>query len=164
MKRRSGMSDPAPPTDPGPLGGNDLLQAMATSLRQRVAQRRRAEARLAGFVFDERSGPAAGPVAELGAVDWRYHAARSLQAATEPEALALLTRLRGGPLGLSKLARLMGTPDLAAAAERVGGLAGAGLVARELETERVSLAPLGTAILELLDELARRAAAGGSLA
>ncbi len=141
--------------------GDELLDALAASLRARVTERRRAEARLAGFVFDERSGPAATPVAELGSVDWRYHAVRSLQAALDPEAVSLLSRLRGGPLGLSRLARLMGTSDLAAAAERVGGLASAGLVGRELETERVSLAPLGGAVLELLDELARRAGAGG---
>ena len=84
--------------------------------------------------------------------------ARTLREAGEPGTLALLERI--GPDG-RRLAELAdgppGSTDRSALADRVGRLSQAGLLGRELETDRVTLTPLGEALLALADELARRA-------
>jgi hypothetical protein len=47
--------------------------------------------------------------------------------------------------------------DRVALAARVGALAAAGLVGRELESDRVTATPLGEAVLDLIDDIERRA-------
>jgi hypothetical protein len=134
-----------------------LLAALVTSLGRRVREQRRAEERLSAFAFHEAgAGPAPEPVAEVGieaaeAVDWDHYLARTLRAAGEGGVLALLRRLRDGERRLAELG-----DDRLAAADRIGALATAGLVARELDGDRVSLAPLGEALLALIDELETR--------
>ena len=140
--------------------GEELLEDLAQALRRRVAERRRAEQRLAEFAFREGpDGEAARtprePV-ESEVTDWRAYAARAL-AALEPAGLALLDALREGPLPLSVLAERLGITDRVIAVDRVGDLAAAGLVARELESDRAALTGLGEAVLALLDDLAARA-------
>ena len=51
--------------------------------------------------------------------------------------------------------------DRLVAADRVGRLASAGLVGRELESDRVALTPLGEALLDLVADLERRVGASG---
>lgn len=132
-----------------------MLDALAVNLRARVREQRRAEERLAGFAFRE-GGPAPGS-RESGAApatDWRYYLARTFREASEPATLALLLRLRPAERSLGDLGE-----DPLAVADQVGRLATAGLVSRPLDSERVSLAPLGEAVLALYDALEARLAA-----
>lgn len=133
-----------------------VLEALAVNLRARVREQRRAEERLAGFAFRE-GGPAVGS-GESGAapaIDWRYYLARTFREASEPATLALLLRLRPAERSLRDLGE-----DHLAVADQVGRLATAGLVSRPLDSERVSLAPLGEAVLALYDALEARLTAG----
>ena len=149
------------------MNGEALLEALAAGLRRRVAEQRRAEERLADFAFRE-AAPAGGgaaaaaprPGAPAGTTAWRSYLLRTLRSAGEAETLALLETLRDGPRPLAGLAA--GQPwagDRVAAADWIGGLAAAGFVSRELETDRVALAPLGAALLDLVVELERRLSA-----
>src|SRR3989304_6278527 len=144
-----------------------VLDALAVNLRARVREQRRAEERLAGFAFRE-SGAAGGAGgggggAAVGSVDsgaapatdWRYYLARTFREASEPSTLALLLSLRSGERPLRELGE-----DHLAVADPVGRLATAGLVSRPLDSERVSLAPLGEAVLALYDALEARLSAG----
>lgn len=141
-----------------------LLERLATAVRTRVDARQAAEMRLASFAFDERpandrSGWTA--VADEAPVDWRYFVLRALGALGDPDTVRVLDALRGEDRPLEAL---MGTTEPAvrdrlAAGDRVGGLASAGLVGRELESDRVSLTPLGEALLDLVAALERRAGA-----
>ncbi len=134
-----------------------LLAALADGLRRRVAERGRAEARLADFVFREGSGGRDEP-AILGA-DRRYFVARTLAAAGELGTLDLLERLSSGRETLETLAR-DAPPGLdagLATIDRIGGLAAAGLVGRDLETGRLELTGLGSAVLAFAREWERRA-------
>lgn len=132
-----------------------VLEALAVSLRARVREQRRAEERLAGFAFRE-GGPAveSGKSGPAPATDWRYYLARTFREASEPATLGLLLRLRPTERSLSDLGE-----DRLAVADQVGRLATAGLVSRPLDSERVSLAPLGEAVLALYDALEARLAA-----
>ncbi|MFZ5853456.1 MAG: hypothetical protein ACOYXS_02990 [Chloroflexota bacterium] len=152
------------------MNGDALLEALAAGLRRRVAEQRRAEARLADFAFREAepsAGPAAAPpsaasrsAAPAGTTAWRYYLLRTLRSAGEAETLALLEMLRDGPRPIAGLAVPSAAApwagDRVAGADWIGGLAAAGLVSRELETDRVALAPLGSALLDLVVELERR--------
>src|SRR3990170_801542 len=132
-----------------------VLDALAVNLRARVREQRRAEERLASFAFRE-GGRVVGPV-ESGAApatDWRYYLARTFREASEPATLALLLRLRPAERSLGDLGE-----DRLAVADQVGRLATAGLVSRPLDSELVSLAPLGEAVLALYDALEARLAA-----
>jgi len=153
------------------MNGEALLDALAAGLRGRVAGQRRAEERLADFAFRE-SGPAGGGTgggaaaaaprsgAPVGTTAWRHYLLRTLRSAGEAETLALLETLRDGPRPIAEVAA--GRPwagDRVAAADWIGGLAAAGFVSRELETDRVALAPLGAAVLDLVVELEDRLSA-----
>ena len=138
---------------PQPDAGR-LLEALAVHLRARVLEQRRAEERLAGFAFRE-GGPALGSGGSGAAPDWRYYLARTFREASEPATLALLLRLRPAEWSLRDLGE-----DHLAVADQVGRLATAGLVSRPLDSERVSLAPLGEAVLALYDALEARLTAG----
>ena len=151
-------------------GRPDFLDPLVAGLRRRVAEQRRAEGRLADFAFSETAEPAAGsavsdvspastPSTASAAPAWRYYVGRALRAAGDPETLALLESLRGGPLTVAEVAgRPEGGGDRIAAADWIGGLSAAGFVTRELEADRVVLAPLGAATLDLVEELERRLA------
>lgn len=127
-----------------------------------MAEQRRAEERLADFAFGEAAATPAraaapGPGAPIGTTAWRHYLARMLRSAGELETLELLEALRDGPSSLDGLAlREPWRGDRVAVADWIGGLAAVGFVRRELETDRVSLAPLGVAVLELVAELERR--------
>jgi hypothetical protein len=73
----------------------------------------------------------------------------------------ILDALRGDGLPLEMLTGTIepAVPDRLVAADRVGALASAGLVGRDLESDRVALTPLGAALLDLVAELEHRAAA-----
>ena len=144
------------------MNGEALLEALAAGLRRRVAEQRRAEERLADFAFRE-PVPAAVPAAAprsggpVGTTAWRHYLLRTLRSAGEAGTISLLETLRDGPRPIAEIA--VGRPwagDRVAAADWIGGLAVAGFVSRELETDRVALAPLGAAILDLVAELERR--------
>jgi len=141
---------------------DDLLAGLAEGLRRRVAERGQAEARLADFVFREGSdGPGGSAVVEPG--EWRYFVARTLAAVGEPGTLDLLERLSSGEESVHTLAgdRSAGLAGGLAAIDRVGGLAAAGLAGRDLETGRVGLTALGSALLAFIREWERRAAEPG---
>jgi hypothetical protein len=150
---------------------DELVGRVAAALRARVEAQHRAEERLASFAFTE-TAPAGGrhdagdrarDAAEPAGTDWLYFLLRSLRLLGEPDTVRLLRRLREGGRQLSDVAALAGSgrADRLAAADRVGELAAAGFVVRELESDVVVLAPLGAALLELVDEVERRAGEGG---
>jgi hypothetical protein len=136
-----------------------LLAGLADGLRRRVMERSQAEERLADFAFREQP---AGPVrpTPLGA-DWRYFISRTLAAAGEPGTLDLLERLSSGEETLPTLVRepSLGLAGGLATVDRIGGLAAAGLASRDLETGRVALTGLGSAVLAFAREWESRAAA-----
>lgn len=173
---------PVQAADDRPVSDADaLLDALVAALRRWVGERRRAEERLASFAFDERppgvvpspttapepgqrADPGGGAAAEVP-VAWRYYLLQTLRVAGDPAVIALLERLRDSPRRLddlaesARLARGAGAAtagDRIATADWIGGLAAAGLVSRELEADRVALAPLGSAVLDLLAELEHR--------
>jgi hypothetical protein len=142
---------------------DELVDALAVGLRQRVLEQRRAAERLADFAFTE------GPLerdrgATDGPTDWRYFVTRTLAAAGQPATIALLEALADGDRPLAELAGPgdAGARDPLALADRVGGLSAAGLVDRELVSDRVALTGLGRAVLELVREWETRAAAVGA--
>lgn len=139
-----------------------VLEALAAGLRRRVDEQRRAEERLASFAFVERPVPSGDHHTSPAATAWRYHIIRTLRLTGDPEILALLEILRGGARPLAELVT-GGTVagDRVAAADWIGGLSASGFVTRELETDRVTLAPLGIAVLDLVGELERLLAAAG---
>ncbi len=166
---------------------DELLGRIAAALRSRVLAQRRAEERLASFAFSERPltgpGTAPGAAAALGVdrksgdssatgqptpmatesgIDWTWFVGRALRLVGDPAVLHLLEALRDGALPLEALAGLSTTTttDRVALSDQLGGLATAGLLVRELESNRVSLAPLGEALLQLVADIGQRAEAG----
>lgn len=140
-----------------------LLDALAGGLRRRVTERGLAERRLADFVFREGSPDATAGTTPSPA-DWRHFVGRTLAAAGEPGTIELLERLSGGDLPIDELAELAGHRGAGgggrlASVDWIGGLASAGLVGRDLETDRVGLTDLGAAVLALVREWERRAIA-----
>jgi hypothetical protein len=152
---RSGLAARA-----GPVGDADaLLDRLGEAIRGRVDSRLAAETRLASFAFGESpSTPPSGPP-EAAATDWQYFTTRALAAVAEPDAFPILEALRGDGLPLPSLERLVSPlgRDRLAVADRIGDLAAAGLVGRELESDIVALTPLGEALLGLIDEISTRA-------
>ena len=141
-----------------------ILDRLATALRTRVDAQRTAEMRLASFAFSEQ--PASGradvtPEATDVAIDWRYYVLRALRVIAEPDSVQLLDDVRGDGRPLDELVRLFepAARDRLAVGDRVGRLAAVGLLGRELASDRVSLTPLGEALLDLLADLERRAGA-----
>jgi len=136
---------------------DELLDALSAALRARISDLSRGEARRASFVFAETS-PARGP-ARPSEVAWEIHLARALHAATEPAALDLLSGLRHEARTIDEIALTVHPRgDRLAAAAWIGDLAAARLVGRDLETDIVSLAPLGAAIVELVESVVAGAA------
>jgi hypothetical protein len=136
---------------------DSLLAGLADGLRRWVAQRGQAEERLADFVFREGPGDPARPA--LGEADWRYFLSRTLAAAGEPGTLDLLESLSSGEETLQTLVRdhPAGLGGGLATVDRIGSLAAAGLAGRDLETGRVGLTGLGSALLAFAQEWERRA-------
>jgi hypothetical protein len=137
-----------------------LLDALAGGLRRRVTERGLAERRLADFVFREGS-PDPGEGTTPSPADWRHFVGRTLAAAGEPGTIELLERLSGGDRPIAELAGRWeaGGGGRLASVDWIGGLASAGLVGRDLETDRVGLTDLGAAVLALVREWERRASA-----
>lgn len=138
-----------------------VVDRLSAALRAHVDARRRAEERLSSFAFSERPGasiPGAADDATDGSPDWRHFAARTLRVAGDPGALRVLDRLRDGPVATAVLAGALDPDERGrlALVDRIGELAAAGLVARELERDEVTLAPLGEAVLDLVAEIERR--------
>ncbi len=154
----------AAPRLPSAAIAADPIESLAAAVRSRIEGQRRAEEHLAAFAFTE--GPGDGhAAASPGSVDWRFHVARALHAVADPASLDLLILIAGSGLTIDELmeqaaARVAAlTSDRLAIAEWVSGLAAAGVVVRQLETDRVRLTPLGEALVALVDEIERRAAA-----
>lgn len=137
---------------------DSLVAALADGLRHRVAERGQAEARLADFAFREGPGGSGRPTP--AEADWRYFISRTLAAAGEPGTLDLLELLSSGEETLETLVRdkAAGLTGGLAIVERIGGLAAAGLAGRDLESGRVRLTGLGSAVLAFAQEWARLAA------
>jgi hypothetical protein len=144
---------------------DSLLAALADGLRRRVAERGQAEDRLGDFVFREEPNPESSNAAHLpsGEAGWRYFITRTLAAVGEPGTLDLLERLATDGETLDTLMRdaSLGFTGRLATADRVGGLAAAGLAGRDLESSHIHLTALGSAVLAFALEWERRAAGGG---
>ena len=140
-------------------GADLLLAGLADGLRRRVAERYRAEERLADFVFSERAREPEHS-APLAPAEWRYFVSRTLATAGAPGTLDLLDRLSAGDEPLDELTAggWPGLPGGLAIVDRVGDLAAVGLVRRDLETRRVGLTDLGAAILAFVQEWEHRVA------
>lgn len=154
------------------IAADGLLHRLAGAVAARVLGRRTAEERVGAFAFHEeptngRPGESAAvarsttdaAVPGSAAVDWRYFVIRALGAVGDPDVIRILEALPpdGRPFGELVGVVEPAVQDRMAAADRVGRLAAAGLVGRDLESDRVSLLPLGEALLELVADLARRA-------
>ncbi len=137
-----------------------LLTDLGDGLRRRIAERRHAEEQLAAFAFREGTG---GDQRAHVDPDWRYFVSRTLAAAGELGTLDLLERIANDDETIGTLIgeRPAGFGGGLATADRIGGLGAAGLAGRDLETGRVSLTALGSAILAFALEWERRAAAPG---
>jgi hypothetical protein len=140
------------------------VDRLASALRAHVDARRHAEAQLAAFAFSEHPAPAARGAAAPGPAGRRWFVARALRAAGEPGTLSVLEALRAGPLSLDLAGRELDPADHGRLplVEQVGELAAAGLVARELGRDELSLTPLGAAVLDLVMEIERLAWADAS--
>jgi hypothetical protein len=92
---------------------------------------------------------------------WGPLAIQILAAACDPTTIRFLRAARGDGRTIESLASAgmlaLDPGDRVALAARVGALAAAGLVGRELESDRVTSTPLGEAVLALLDDIERRA-------
>jgi hypothetical protein len=152
-------SDNTVPT--GTAGDADaVLDRVAAAIRGRVDARRATETQLGAFAFREgRATTGRDHPDDSGPADWRFFVTRALAAMAEPDAVAVLETLRDGGLPLASLDHLVSPAerDRLATADRIGDLAAAGLVGRELESDMVALTPLGEALLGLVDELSTRA-------
>ncbi|HEX2754912.1 MAG TPA: hypothetical protein VHM48_05585 [Candidatus Limnocylindrales bacterium] len=155
-----------------PVVADELLDRLAAAVAARVRGRRTAEERLGAFAFHEgpRHGRQAGmapldrstadeSTPDSAAIDWRYFVLRALTALGDPDAVRILEALPPDGRPLDALVGLVepDVPDPVAAADRIGRLAAAGLVGRDLESDHVSLLPLGEVLLELVRDVARRA-------
>jgi hypothetical protein len=136
---------------------DDLLTDLADALRRRVAERRQAEEHLAAFVFREGSDGQRPPLD----ADVRHFVGRTLAAAGEPGTLDLLDRLSSGSETVQTLADggAVGLAGGLAIADRIAELGVAGLAGRDLETGRVRLTALGSAVLALARDWERRTVA-----
>jgi hypothetical protein len=154
------------------VAADELLDRLAAAVAARVRGRRTAEERLGAFAFHEE--PANGRPERIDAappstadervpgsapVDWRYFIVRALGALDDHDAIRILEALPPDGRPVDELVGVLepAVPDRVAAADRVGRLAAAGLVGRDLESDRVSLLPLGEVLLELVADIARRA-------
>ena len=142
-----------------------LLAALADGLRRRVAERGQAEARLGDFAFREGPGPRASGPTLAAPIDanWRYFIARTLAAIGESGTIDLLERLASDDETLDTLTRDASGGDAGrlATADRIGGLAAAGLAGRDLESDQVRLTALGSAVLAFALEWEHLAAGSG---
>lgn len=129
------------------------MAVMARGLARRMAQVRTAEERLASFAWKE-GGPAHGePGVVSDATSW---VARVLHVATEGDNHRLLHLITGdGDPTLGSLAGALGR-GRTEVADRVSALTQAGLVARDLESDRVGLTELGGGVVELVSDVAGR--------
>lgn len=158
------------------IAADELLDRLAAAIAARVRGRQTAEERLGAFAFhEEPSNGRTGDVAAVARstasaavpgsdqVDWRYFVVRALGVLADPELLRILEAIPSGGRPFDELVRLVdpSVPDRVAAADRVGRLAAAGLVGRDLESDCVSLLPLGDVLLELVADLARRTGSAG---
>ncbi|MCG6958107.1 MAG: hypothetical protein LJF04_19130 [Gemmatimonadetes bacterium] len=129
------------------------MAVMARGLARRMAQVRTAEERLSSFIWKE-GGPAHGnPDGVSDATSW---VARVLHVATEGDNHRLLNLIAGGEdATVGTLAGVLGRGHTEVA-DRVSALIQAGLVARDLESDRVGLTELGGGVVELVSDVAGR--------
>lgn len=143
-------------TDDGLSGAVD---GIVRGVRARAAQVLRAEEQLAAFAWKEGGQEAATPDGTAGVASM---VVRALRSAVEGDTYPLLVDLaEEGDATIAVLAERMGVGRLAAV-DRVGAWTQAGLVARDLETDRVGLSALGGGVVQLVRYLAKAAAEGSS--
>jgi hypothetical protein len=127
---------------------------IASGLRARAAQVARAEAQLAAFAWKEDD---AGTQASEGGMGLSAMLVRAVRWALDGDTYPVLRALAvDGDATVGTLAGRMGV-DRLAAVDRVGAWTQAGLVGRDLETDRVGLTELGVGIVELMEQLVRAA-------
>ena len=151
------MTRPSAPDVGAPVAsGDELLEAFASALRSWVRRQAVAEERLTSFAF--REGQAAIEVPTP--TSFGPLATQILAAACDPATIRFLRAVRGDGRTIESLAPagMLGLDpgDRVAVAARVGALAAAGLVGRELESDRVTATPLGEAVLDLIGDIAGR--------
>jgi hypothetical protein len=128
------------------------VELIARGLRARADQIMKAEEQFDAFAWKE-GGAEPGAADDAGSLV--PFLVRVFRLALEDGNLALLTRLaRDGDAGLGELIETGG--GRLATVDRVSALTQAGLVGRDLETDRVGVTGLGQGVVELLDELGRR--------
>ena len=151
------MTRPSAPDVGAPVAsGDELLEAFASALRSWVGRQAVAEERLTSFAF--REGQAAIDVP--APTSFGPLAMQILAAACDPATIRFLHAVRGDGRTIESLAPAgmlgLDAGDRVALAARVGALAAAGLVGRELESDRVTATPLGEAVLDLIGDIERR--------
>lgn len=139
------------------VSGDELLEALASALKAWVGRQAVAEERLTSFAF--REGQAA--IGVPAPTSFGPLATQILAIACDPGTIRFLHAVSGDGRTIESLAPagMLGLDpgDRVALAARVGALAAAGLVGRELESDRVAATPLGQAVLHLVDDIERRA-------
>lgn len=136
------------------MGGD--LSPLAKGLAGRFADLTAAMARLDRFAFRP-EGDVAPPDADVDGAA-RELVVRALHVASDPVNDRILTELAEGDASLVRLAEACGITRLAVW-ERVNDLVQVGLVARELEGDRVGLTPAGQTLGGLLTQIAASVAA-----
>lgn len=136
--------------------GDGKLAALASALEAWIVRQAAAEERLTAFAFREDQAEVVVPRPTSGGTVARY----VLAVACEPSTYDFLRDVRGAGLTIGSLAAAgplgVDPGDRVALATRVGILAAAGLVGRELESDRITATPLAEAILDLLEDVERR--------
>jgi DNA-binding MarR family transcriptional regulator len=114
--------------------------------------------RLDSFVFDGPAGsrPTPAAAAERTGVAEAF-VVRALRAACDPDGWRIIAAVRDDDVAIGELSSRFGVPRVIVR-EQVNELIQAGLVSRELESDRVGLTAAGRAVLEIVVELARAAA------
>lgn len=129
------------------------VEAIARGLARRMAQVRKAEKHLAAFAWREGATEAEGAGQEAEPDPGTAWVLRVLRTASEGDNHRMLRAIpRAGDGTVSALAMALGC-GRTDAVDRVSGLAQAGLVGRDLETDRVGLTELGQGVLDLVDQV-----------
>jgi len=137
-----------------------VIEALTDGIRASIRRATLAEDRLTSFAFHEDQRDRDVPRSS----SYRFFVARLLGAAGDPATVRLLELTVGQAVPMAELALRsdLGVEpgDRVALAERIASAAACGLVARELEGDRVACTPLGAALLQLVETLERRVGAG----
>ncbi|MDH5805972.1 MAG: hypothetical protein OEZ54_12400 [Gemmatimonadota bacterium] len=131
---------------------DDLLEAVARGIARRTADIQKAESQFAAFAIDGAEAP------DSGQVNGEYFVLRVLSIMGQAGVYDVVSSLvEAESMQLKEIASLLGR-DRLAAVDAVSLLTQIGLASRQLDVDRVQATELAKAMVQLVDELARRIA------